>query len=602
MSLLKKTACFLLTLLPLTCLVNAEDPQNLKNKMVNELDVIKNAFDARYAPAEWKKVYADWDLDSQIALAKAKIYSQDPITIQEFKNILCDFFKSTQDHHVGVHFYSTESAFLPFRVRGVNERYFITWVETDRAPTQLKVGDEVLAFNEELVSEAITQVKRTAHMGVSPSDQSLAELVLTARIGGLGHNVPKEASVTISVLHKDSSSPISYELPWDYSPEEISNGPYQTMNALAAPSYSIESNNLFESSFFAKQMSASFYDTMQKAFGKKYLGANLSDEAGAQLLGAKKSGLPLLGEVIWKSKSDNEFYAYLCKNSDQQLIGYIRIPHYMGTAEISQKFASLIRKFESQSDLLVIDQLNNPGGNMFYMYGLASMLSARPMQVPTQRITITQEDVFFALEALNQLEVENLDNVPETINPDETLFGYPISVKFVKSMISYFHFIINEWNEGRYFTNPTYAYGIDNIVVNPLATYTKPILVLVNELDFSCGDFLPAILQDNKRATIMGARTAGAGGFVLPFSHPNRFGISSYTLTGSIAERLDKKPIENLGVTPDISYEVTEQDLQNGFVDYKNAIQGTVRSMLKKEKPNIPVKPKPPERKPLKTI
>jgi hypothetical protein len=39
--------------------------------------------------------------------------------------------------------------------------------------------------------------------------------------------------------------------------------------------------------------------------------------------------------------------------------------------------------------------------------------------------------------------------------------------------------------------------------------YTKKIVVLINELDFSAAEFLAAILQDNKRATLFGESTGG---------------------------------------------------------------------------------------------
>lgn len=66
----------LLGLIPLSAFaINQE--QLIKNKMIADLDIIKNTFEVKYAPADWKKIYADWDLDEQIDLAKAKVITQD---------------------------------------------------------------------------------------------------------------------------------------------------------------------------------------------------------------------------------------------------------------------------------------------------------------------------------------------------------------------------------------------------------------------------------------------------------------------------------------------------------------------------------------------
>ncbi|MCE5316132.1 MAG: protease-like activity factor CPAF, partial [Parachlamydia sp.] len=109
---------------------------------------------------------------------------------------------------------------------------------------------------------------------------------------------------------------------------------------------------------------------------------------------------------------------------------------------------------------------------------------------------------------------------------------------------------------------------------------TKPILVLTNGLDLSCGDFFPAILQDNKRATIFGARTAGAGGAMRTFYHPNHFGIDAIHYTSTIAERADKKLIQNKGVSPDIAYTMTAKDLQDNYSDYIQAVQNSLKTIM----------------------
>jgi C-terminal processing protease CtpA/Prc len=102
----------------------------------------------------------------------------------------------------------------------------------------------------------------------------------------------------------------------------------------------------------------------------------------------------------------------------------------------------------------------------------------------------------------------------------------------------------------------------------------------VNELDFSGGDFFPATLQDNKRVTIIGTRTSGAGGYVEPTKFPNLFGLEMVTVTGSIAERIDKNPIENLGVTPDVQLPMTIEDYRNNFSHYLDEVKKILASKI----------------------
>lgn len=125
------------------------------------------------------------------------------------------------------------------------------------------------------------------------------------------------------------------------------------------------------------------------------------------------------------------------------------------------------------------------------------------------------------------------------------------------------------------------SFGIDSVDPHPECHYTKHVILLINELDISCGDFLPAIFQDNNHATIVGTRTAGAGGCVISHSFPNRFGIESFNYTVSLAKRIDGSTIENLGVTPEIILEKTVNDLQNDYVDYKSRLLEIVNSTLK---------------------
>ena len=139
---------------------------------------------------------------------------------------------------------------------------------------------------------------------------------------------------------------------------------------------------------------------------------------------------------------------------------------------------------------------------------------------------------------------------------------------------------MNEWNSGRKLTNPFWIAGVDHINPAPVH-YTKPILLLVNSLDFSGGDFFPAIMQDNKRVTVFGTRTAGAGGYVADIQVPNDIGIDKFRCTESIASRADQNPIENLGVKPDVEYSMTEADFSQNYTGYVKAIQKALGDLVK---------------------
>lgn len=578
-------------ILPILCFAGDKE-QLLKTKMLSDLDIIKNTFEVKYAPAEWKKHYAQWDLEEKISEAKAKVLAKDHITVRDYQKILSSFFNSTRDYHVSVQFHSTSVASLPFRVQGANGRYFIAWIDHRLTSLPLAVGDEILKFDGKPIGDVIAELK-AADLGNpdSKTDQSKAEMFLTARIGALGLEVPKGA-VTITVQHAHSKKVSSYTVNWSYLPEEIkSDNVYKAARMQQAVQMPVAKNAkvqpLTDRPFFHKKMTYAFYDTWRQALHKQY--GNIKREAAEgepDPLGAKKSFIPSLGHLTWQSRENDHFHAYMYKTPDQKTIAYVRIPIYEGTEAMVNEFQNLINLFEERSDALIIDQVDNPGGEVFYMYALASMLHDYPLELPTHRFTITQEDAMFAIEALEDLKkykVSRAEGDPTYDVSDNTISGYPVTPELIASLKRHFQFILNEWNEGKTFTKPDYLYGIKHLLPHPKAQYTKPILVLVNHMAFSCGDFFPAALQDNKRATIFGTRTAGAGGFVLEHSHPNRLSIASYRLTASLAERLDKKPIENLGVTPDIIYEITAEDLQNNFAGYAGAVQKAVQKLVNKK-------------------
>jgi PDZ domain/Peptidase family S41 len=547
------------------------DNQALKNRMMSDLDVIQNVFEVSYAPREWKKSFAGWDLYVEIQKAKDQIQSADHISIKAFQKIARSFFNSTKDYHVGVWFYSTESAHLPFKVQGAQGRYFIANADHSRLNSTVypfEVGDEVLLFDGQPAGEAIAEIMQHEFRSANEAtDKAFAEYILTNRFAKLGQTVPR-GPLSVTLKHAASGEAATYQLIWNYTPEKISNG---FLGSMMDPERDLQDNQRsFLAKGFNKKMTTPLYEILKE---------DSSLEKAQDFIGAKESWIPPLGRIWWENSSKSSFKAYIYETKERQLIGYVRIPHFMGMDSEVKEFGSILEFFKKRTDALVIDQLNNPGGYVFYAYALASMLTNDPLQTPKHRMTITHADIAHAVSAIPILEGINSDVEAQALLGGK-FFGMTVTHQMTQFLLNYLQFILSEWNEGRTLTNPYFLYSIDHINPHPRVRYTKPILLLINSLDMSCGDFFPAILQDNKRVTTFGTRTAGAGGYFVPESFPNRFGIAGFSYTGSIAERADKSPIENLGVTPDIPYEVTVEDLQNNYQDYVEAVNQAMSNIL----------------------
>ncbi|MBI4042717.1 MAG: protease-like activity factor CPAF [Deltaproteobacteria bacterium] len=545
------------------------DQKALKAKMLKDLDALKTLFETDYAPAEWKKSFFGWSLQTAINDAKDRVKSCDSMTIKGYHQILRDLFNSMKDYHVGIRFHSTEKSVLPFQIKGADGRYFFVYLDRDFLPEKsfpFKEGDELIQFGEISTGDAVREFRKMLGNNASKTDEALAEILLTRRSGKAARTVQK-GPIMLTIRRKGTDKLVRHQLIWDYAPEKIN--------------YDVDFVQPDKEARIRGEHRANFFDKkMMTPYWTDFNGVDLGENP--HLLGSKVGFIPALGEKVWQSSAENSFDAYIYQTEGGKKIGYLRIPHYDtsdGSAFIKiAYFQELIARFSDETDALVIDQMNNPGGSVFYLYAVASMLTDQALLTPRHRMTITQADVFEAYETLPNLE--KIKNDEEAVREmGDSLSGYPVTYQMIRYFIEYCRFIIAEWNAGRTLTHSYYLMGVDAINPAPVH-YAKPILLLVNSLDFSGGDFFPAILQDNKRVTVLGTRTAGAGGYVLERKYPNQFGIDFFTVTGSIAERASQLPIENLGVAPDIEYEVTAEDLQNNYADYVATINRAVADLL----------------------
>jgi len=579
--------------------------EKLQNPLLEDLQTAKYHISTKYGPAEWKESYLGWNLDKEYEKAKQSIVSGHLVTMKDYQKIFKDFLLSTRDYHVGAMFYSTEISFFPLTIKGIKGHYYITSLnkslnlnasedtfkldEVD-FPTlnqnlkSVRFGDEVLALNGVPIDEVVEQIIDDYFAGNrSKTGYNLAERTVFIRRAKMGISVPA-GLFELTLRHDNKKPPFKVQLPWFHIPEWVKNPLLNhsiQMNVNSSdrirPSSCTALDRLITKDFsvaIAKDLmtipavfseNANAFEALLAAGGK----GNKADKIDFRL----KGFLPPLGKVLWETPKKYKIYAYLYQNSYNQNVGYIYLPSFSFEGQydaIMFELISIIQRFKQESEALVFDTTNNTGGNLFFMYAVLALLSDKPMHLPVHRELIIQEDVFNALNSYNQLSSLNLKD------EQETLSGYPFTPRVVELIKEYSLNIIRNWEAGHRLTQPLYLVGIDEVQPHPKVQYSKPLVVLINELNLSCGDFFPAILQDNNRAILFGQTTAGAGGHVKSYSYPSRFGVQSFSLTASIAYRNNGIPIEDIGVSPDVSYEITRKDIQNQYSGYIRAVNKEV--------------------------
>lgn len=580
--------------IPLTPYSYSQEATDLMKKVaIQDLSHYASLYKTMYAPYTWKQQYRGLDMDKVLAERVKEIQESKDLTKQQLWKIIKKFFLATQDYHVSVRFDSSESATLPLTIRSAQGRYFIVYVDREKLPQSTfpyDVGTEVLAINNVPVEDVVQSIYKETKKGVKETDLALAEIFLTRRRASMAMTVPQGAAI-FTLQKSDNDRPVRHQLTWEYTPDHLEDdlvtSDYQSFSIHSLATHLKRPHHKFLIS-----------PDMQEHLDHNNSQPNINPHG----IGTNESFVPRLGKIIWQAPSrkmvevsyagltskveEPNFDAYIYENAEGKRIGVLRIPSYYApfmailSGLASQKFKETIKLFEFMTDAMVIDQVNNPGGSLLYIYSLVSYLSPDSMYIPRQREAISQDSVIESLFYKEFLPtIKNNEEATKAMGSH--IHGYPVDYQLIQSFLYHNNYTLSEWKKGHHLTTSHYFIGIDRVNPDKEANYTKPILILVNELDFSGGDYFPTIMQDNKRATIMGTRTSGAGGYVLAHTENNIYGLKLFSMTGSIGRRIDNNPIEDLGVTPDISYKLTINDLRNGYGDYKKAINSAVSDLLK---------------------
>lgn len=323
-------------------------------------------------------------------------------------------------------------------------------------------------------------------------------------------------------------------------------------------------------------------------------------------IGGFGAGLPVIGTPFIHAAG---FYAGVFKHGGKR-IGFLRIPSYMpsGTLKLllsDFSLRALLAKLEARSDVLIIDQTHNPGGAVVLSDWLVGALVGDYDMSKHMKFAVRPRGEWLSTFSELTLQLKQIEDKENLAGQDlaESPKKSDIYLKnhYLAEVQAQYEKAFAAFARGDYLSEPlsevsisaylrdvidavfrklykhgrlTIAGGVTEALF-PLhgmqalrrgQVYTKPVYMLIDELDFSGGDATPAVLQDYGRVTLVGVNTAGAGGTVEEFKSEGALPVS-YRLTTSLMIRPGGRTVENTGVHPDVAFELTEDDVASGFVN-----------------------------------
>ncbi len=186
---------------------------------------------------------------------------------------------------------------------------------------------------------------------------------------------------------------------------------------------------------------------------------------------------------------------------------------------------------------IIVDTIDNPGGSLSLLAKVSQAFSDKPIHQANMRFGLNDN-------WLLELQQGSLSGSDEQRERSRRLYEK----------------LRAEKNQGKRLSS---VFNVSDIVTSKNepneGVHFDKIVVLVNEMNASCGDIFPATLQDNGLAIIAGTNTMGAGGNVVDHQNdqaPN--GHFTVRQTESLIVRKDGTYLENNGVKPDVEFDVNE--------------------------------------------
>jgi len=524
-----------------------------KEQKVFDFTVLAQTFATNYGPYHWKVRALKFDaMDLKPWLAKVEATKDD----LEFLDVLIDYVASLQDGHSSLSFYANFRATLGFSTDLYDGKVLIDSITRTQQPLSrfpAVIGDELVSMDGVPVAQLLDRLAKYQMVGNPRATRRLAANLLTIRPQSL---IPTAASVgdTVEVEVRRASGELEkYTLPWTKTGIPFTDlGRVPTARTAAKPDsrqITLEDDSL-----------PSYMRPLAPL-----LNARLPrDPEGVLNYGSVSPIYAFPTGFRLRLAGGPDFFASGTYVSEGKTIGWIRIPSFSppSAALAIQLFEREMAFLQENTSGLVIDAMRNPGGSVAFAEALLQRVIPNPFRT-----------VGFEIRATNSW-VQSFASVLSSARQ----FGTEPWI--LQHLENNYQDVLQANREG----GTTGSVSLNStgsliLLPSPLA-YRKPLIVLADDISASAGDLFPAVIQDNARGKIVGYRTMGLGGNVVPYDG-TVYSEVAVRVTQSLMTRrepvvttdLPTAPyIENIGVRPDIELDyMTRENLMNRGTPFVNA-------------------------------
>lgn len=433
----------------------------------------------RYGPYEWKRDVLNFDLLNLSPWLPRVTASK---TDLEFYDLMSEYVAGLNDAHSVYILPSTYFSSLNFYVDIYDGKPFVDYINRTRLPASefgFVTGYELVSIDGVAAQSLIDQYQRYGVAANTRATRRFAAQLITSRPQQLIPSAPDVPDVSIVVFRRPDGGLETYHIPWARSGLPLTSvGKYVTPNASRQTAWAPDEVSPEEGDYTRVL--------------KRLQNCRLPDR-GVLNFGFVQpifvNALPPGFTFRMGLSSADPIFSGTFPSGGYR-IGYVRIPDY-DPADPTSALGALAKEiayFQANTDGLIIDEMRNPGGAVDYANAVVSYLIPTPWTAIGFEVRATSEWVLSISSSLESAKAQ----------------GAPAEIIALLQQLKDTIQSANRQMRGR-----TPSIPLDDLTLDrqpaldskgAVAAYTKPILMLIDELSASAADYVAATSRTTRAA------------------------------------------------------------------------------------------------------